>query len=48
MLFRDVVDYDPTMAMLAMTILVPFWMVYWTTKTPIFTLRSNLRHCTAA
>jgi hypothetical protein len=28
-LFRGVVDYDSTMPMLAMAILVHFWMQYW-------------------
>jgi hypothetical protein len=36
------------MAMLAMTILVHFWVVYWATEPPTLTPRSNLRHYSAA
>jgi hypothetical protein len=36
------------MAMLAMTILVHFKVLYWATAPPIRTPRSNLRHYTAA
>ena len=36
------------MAMLAMAILVHFWVVYWATAPPARTPRPNLRHYTAA
>ena len=32
------------MAMLAMTILIHFWVVYLATEPPTLTLRANLRH----
>ena len=45
---RGAVDYDPTMAMLAMTMLVYFWVLYWATAPPARTQRPNLRHYNAA
>ena len=48
LLFRGVGDYDPTMAMPAMAILVHFWVVYWAIVPPTFNLRSNLPHCCTA
>ena len=45
---RGVVRYDPTMTMLAMTILIHFRVVYWVTEPPTLTLRSNLTYYTAA
>ena len=44
MVFRGVVVQDPTMTMLAMTILIHFWVVYWNTEPHTPTLRSNLAH----
>jgi hypothetical protein len=35
------------MAMLAMAILVHFWVLYWTTSPPARTPKPNLRHYTA-
>ena len=42
---RGVVDQDPTMAMLAITILVNLWVVYWASEPPTLIPRSNLRTC---
>jgi hypothetical protein len=41
---RGVADYDPTMVMLVMTILIHFWMIYCATEPPTRTRRSNLRY----
>ena len=43
-MFLGVFKHDPTMTMLAMTILIHFWMVYWDTEPPTVTLRSNLAY----
>ena len=36
------------MAVLAMAVLVHFWVVYWATEPPKLTPRANLRHYSAA
>jgi hypothetical protein len=41
---RAIVDQDPTMAMLAMNILVHLWVIYWGTEPSTLAPRSNVRH----